>query len=89
MSEQKKKRQWVLVDAETLPVRPEVQRAREAWEGQQVWFLTPWDQWRRGKVQHVYTSGAVRVVVYQKGTYGLPFAFDVEHIPLLLKLVDK
>ena len=89
MSEQKKKSQWVLVDAEALPVRPEVQRAREAWEGQQVWFLTPWGQWRRGKVQHVYTSGTVRVVIYQKGAYGLPFAFDVGHIPLLLKLTDK
>ncbi len=89
MSEQKKKSPWRLVDVEALPVRPEVQQVREMWEGQHVWFLTPWGQWRRGKVQQVYTSGAVRVVVYQKGTYGLPFAFDVEHIPLLLKLTDK
>jgi hypothetical protein len=80
-----KKSQWVLVDMEKLPVRPEVQKARDEWEGQEILFLTPWGQWRRGKVQHVYNSGAVRVVVYQKGTSGKPFAFEIRAIPVLLK----
>lgn len=88
MDERKKKSRWVLVDVEALPVRPEVQRARDEWENRQIWFLTPWGQWRRGKVQHVYNSGAVRVIVYQKGSYGLPFAFGIENIPLLLRRVD-
>jgi hypothetical protein len=91
MSKQAKKKtsDWVLVDAEKLPVEPEIQQARDVWEGKQVWFLTPWQQWRRGKVQHVYNTGLIRVIVYQKGSYGLSFAFDLKHIPLLLKLVSR
>lgn len=84
-----KTRTWVLANMEKLPVRPEVQQAREVWEGKQVRMLTPWGQWRRGKVQHIYNTGAVRVVVYQKETDGVPFAFGLQHIPLLLKLVER
>ena len=28
-----------------------VAEAREHWLLQQVWFLTPWAQWRRGSVE--------------------------------------
>jgi hypothetical protein len=87
-NEQKKKGRWVLVNVEDLPVKPEVQEARDEWEGKQVQFLTPWGQWRRGKVQHVYNSGMVRVLVYQKGSDGLPFACEIRHMTKLLKLVN-
>jgi hypothetical protein len=89
MGEKKRKSPWKLVNAEALPVKPEVQQARDEWEGQEVNFLTSGGQWRRGKVEHVYNSGAVRVIVYQKEAYGLPFAFDLRHIPLLLRHVGK
>jgi ribosomal protein L35AE/L33A len=86
----KQKGQWALVDMEKLPVRPEVQRARDLWEGREIWFRMPKSgSWRRGKVKHIYNSGSVLVVVYQKGTPGLDFAFEIKHILLLLKLAGN
>jgi hypothetical protein len=82
-------REWVLVDMETLPVRPGVQQARDVWEGREIWFRMPKSgKSRRGKVKHIYNSGDVLVVVYQKGTTGLPFAFEMKHIALFLKLAS-
>ncbi len=89
MEQAKQKRQqgkWVLVDMEKLPVRPEVAQVRQVWESREIWFLMPKSgTWRRGKVKHIYNSGAVSVVVYEKGTPGIPVAFEMEHIPLFLK----
>lgn len=85
----KQKGQWVLVDMEKLPVRPEVQQTRDAWEGREIWLRMPKSgTWRRGKVKHIYNSGDVSVVVYQKGTTGLPFAFEIKHISVFLKLAS-
>jgi ribosomal protein L35AE/L33A len=71
------KSEWMLVDMETLPVRPEIQHAREKWEGREIWFRMPKSgTWRRGKVKHIYNSGGVLVVVYQKGTSGLPLRWN-------------
>ncbi len=86
----KQKSQWELVDMEKLPVRPEVQRARDLWEGREIWFRMPKSgSWRRGKVKHIYNSGSVLVVVYQKGTPGLLFAFEIKHISVFLKVVSS
>jgi hypothetical protein len=85
--ETKGRSQWVLVDVEKLPLRPEVKQVRERWQGREIWFRMPKSgNWRRGKVKHIYNSGAVSVVVYEKGTPGLNFAFEMVHIPLFLKL---
>jgi hypothetical protein len=82
--------QWALVNMEKLPVRPEVQQARDRWEDREIWFRMPKSgTWRRGKVRHIYNSGSVAVVVYQKGTTGLPFAFEIEHIPVFLRLANS
>jgi excisionase family DNA binding protein len=37
-----------------------VAEAREKWLIKQVWFLTPWGQWRRGSVQHIGENDLIR-----------------------------
>ncbi len=80
---------WKLVDVSELPVAPGVEEARKQWQGKQVWCLTPWRQWRRGRVQHVGNDGFVAVLVYQKGTRGIGVGLYVEHIPSVLRLVGQ
>ena len=78
---------WILVNIDKLPVRPEVAQAREKWQGKEIWFRMKSGTWRRGKVERIDNGGAVLGVIYEKGTPGVPFAIELEHIPLLLKLV--
>jgi len=90
MSEQKKKQsEWKLVNVDDLPPAPGVVEAREQWLKKQVWCLTPWGQWRRGKVIYIGNDGFVAVTVYQKGTLGIGVGFSVEQIPHVLRLVEK
>ncbi len=63
--------------------------AREQWLLQQVWFLTPWGQWRRGAVQYIGDTGAMLVLVYKHGTPGIKVWSHIERIPEVLKLVNK
>src|SRR3989442_12083157 len=44
-----------------------VAQAREHWLIQQVWFLTPWGQWRRGAVEYIGETGAMLVLVDKHG----------------------
>jgi len=65
-----------------------VAEARERWLIQQVWFLTPWGQWRRGSVQYIGGTGAMLVLVYKHGTPGIKVWSHIERIPEVLKLVN-
>jgi len=65
-----------------------VAEARERWLLQQVWFLTPWGQWRRGSVQYIGETGAMLVLVYKHGTPGIKVWSHIERIPEVLKLVN-
>lgn len=87
MEKQQDKKQsvWKLVKVDELPVAPGVEEARARWVGKEVWCLTPWGQWRRGKVEYITNVGSVRVVIYQKGTPGIAVSFGMEHIMQLLK----
>ncbi len=85
----KKPSRWQLVNADDLPPVAGVVEAREHWLKQQVWCLTPWGQWRRGKVIYIGNDGHVAVIIYQKGTPGIGVGFSVDQIPLVLKLVEK
>jgi hypothetical protein len=38
-----------------------VAEAREQWLIKQVWFLTPWGQWRRDSVEYMGDTGATLV----------------------------
>ena len=66
-----------------------VAEARERWLIQQVWFLTPWGQWRRGSVQYIGETGAMLVLVYKHGTPGIKVWSHIERIPEVLKLVNR
>ncbi|MFL5588069.1 MAG: hypothetical protein ACJ8DI_10490 [Ktedonobacteraceae bacterium] len=66
-----------------------VSEAREHWLLQQVWFLTPWGQWRRGSVQYIGDTGAMLVLVYKHGTPGIKVWSHIERIPNVLKLVNR
>ena len=66
-----------------------VAEARERWLLQQVWFLTPWGQWRRGAVQYIGETGAMLVLVYKHGTPGIKVWSHIERIPEVLKLVNR
>jgi len=66
-----------------------VAEARERWLLQQVWFLTPWGQWRRGSVQYIGEAGAMLVLVYKHGTPGIKVWSHIERIPEVLKLVNR
>ncbi|MFL5625629.1 MAG: hypothetical protein ACJ788_08540 [Ktedonobacteraceae bacterium] len=63
--------------------------ARERWLLQQVWFLTPWGQWRRGAVEYIGDTGAMLVLVYKHGTSGIKVWSHIERIPEVLKLVKR
>ncbi len=65
-----------------------VAEARERWLLQQVWFLTPWGQWRRGAVEYSGDTGAMLVLVYKHGTPGIKVWSHIERIPEVLKLVN-
>ena len=66
-----------------------VAEARECWLLQQVWFLTPWGQWRRGSVQYIGETEAMLVLVYKHGTPGIKVWSHIERIPEVLKLVNR
>ena len=66
-----------------------VAQAREHWLLQQVWFLTPWGQWRRGSVQYIGETGAMLVLVYKHGTPGIKVWSHIERITEVLKLVKR
>jgi hypothetical protein len=66
-----------------------VAEARERWLLQQVWFLTPWGQWRRGSVQYIGETGAMLVLAYKHGTPGIKVWSHIERIPDVLKLVNR
>ncbi len=66
-----------------------VTEAREHWLIKQVWFLTPWGQWRRGSVQYIGDTGAMLVLVYKHGTPGIKVWSHIERIPEVLKLVNR
>ncbi len=66
-----------------------VAEARERWLLQQVWFLTPWGQWRRGAVEYIGATGAMLVLVYKHGTPGIKVWSHIERIPDVLKLVSR
>jgi hypothetical protein len=90
MSEQEKQQSaWKLEDTSELPVMPGVGEAREHWLGKEVWCLTPWKQWRRGKVRSIGNDGFVAVMVYQKGTLGIGVGCSLADIPHVLKLVSE
>lgn len=80
---------WQLEEAACVPVAPRVEEARKQWQGQQIWFLMPWGQWRRGVVNHIDNDGFVAAVVYQKGTTGIGIGCYIERIPDFLRLVEK
>ena len=63
--------------------------AREQWLLQQVWFLTPCGQWRRGAVQYIGDTGAMLVLVYKHGTPGIKVWSRIERIPDVLKVVNR
>ncbi len=90
MSEQEKKASpWKLVEVSSLPVVPGVPEARERWQDRQVWCLTPWGQWRRGKVLEIGNDGFVSVLIYQKGTRGLGVGCTIDSISDVLRLVSE
>jgi hypothetical protein len=66
-----------------------IEEAREKWLIKQVWFLTPWGQWRRGSVQHIGETGAMLVLVYKSGTPGIKVWSHIERIPDVLRLVER
>ena len=66
-----------------------VAEARERWLLQQVWFLTPWGQWRRGAVEYIGATGAMLVLVYKHGTPGIKVWSHIERIPDVLRLVSR
>ena len=66
-----------------------VTQAREQWLIKQVWFLTPWGQWRRGSVQYIGDTGAMLVLVYKHGTPGIKVWSHIERIPDVLRLVSR
>ena len=66
-----------------------VAEARETWLIKQVWFLTPWGQWRRGAVEYIGETGAMLVLVYKRGTPGIKVWSHIERIPDVLKLVNS
>lgn len=87
--QEKQKSVWKSVKASDMPVVSGVVEARQRWEGQQVWCFTPWQQWRRGKVQRVFNDGMIAVRVYQRGTSGFAVTVPIEHANELLRLVEQ
>ena len=81
--------EWKLVQAADGVVAPGVVEARQVWVGQQIWFLMPWGQWRRGIVDHIENDGFVAVVVYQRGTSGIGIGCSLERLPVVLKLAEQ
>ncbi len=76
------------IEAADRLVAPGVVEARTQWQGNQIWFLMPWGQWRRGIVDHIENDGFVAVVVYQKGTSGIGVGCSLARIPVVLKLAE-